>query len=80
MKQFRSTAPFFLIKDLQASIDYYHRALGFNRPELWGEPPDFAMPSRDGFIVMLRQATPDMRSSPMARNGVVGTPTHCLPR
>jgi len=54
-KQFTSTAPFFLVNDLQKSIDYYSKALGFNRPKLWGNPPDFAMPSRDGFTFMLKQ-------------------------
>ena len=29
--------------------------LGFERPKLWGEPPVFAMPERDGLIVMLNQ-------------------------
>ena len=63
-KQIRMTAPLFLVKDLHASVDYYHDALGFDRPKLWGEPPNFAMPARDGFIVMLRQAAADMTILP----------------
>ena len=54
-KQFTGTAPFFLVNNLQESIDYYANALGFDRPKLWGDPPDFAMPSRDGFTIMLKQ-------------------------
>ena len=55
-RQFRATAPFFVVRNLKESVEYYHRVLGFNLPELWGEPPTFAMPSRDGFIFMLYQA------------------------
>ena len=55
-RQFRTTAPYFMVRNLKESVTYYHRALGFNMPELWGEPPSFAMPSRDGFIIMLKQA------------------------
>ena len=51
-KQFLSSAPFFVVTDLHRSIDYYCDSLGFKRPKIWG---DFAMPSRDGFIFMLKQ-------------------------
>ena len=49
------SAPYFVVSDLAASLDYYCGVLGFDRPHLWGEPPTFAMPSRDGFIFMLKQ-------------------------
>ena len=49
------SAPYFVVSDLAASLDYYCDVLGFNRPPLWGEPPTFAMPDRDGFIFMLKQ-------------------------
>lgn len=55
-KQFIGSAPYFLVTDLHKSVDYYCNCLGFDRPELWGNPPDFAMPSRDGYIFMLKQA------------------------
>jgi len=58
-KQFTGTAPYFVVRDLPKALDYYHNVLGFNRPELWGDPPTFAMPSRDGFIFMLKQADAD---------------------
>jgi catechol 2,3-dioxygenase-like lactoylglutathione lyase family enzyme len=57
--QFISTAPYFLVSDLDASVSYYHERLGFDNPDLWGVPPMFAMPSREGFIIMLRQAAAD---------------------
>ena len=49
------SAPYFFIRDLSSSLDYYCDVLGFTRPRLWGEPPTFAMPVRDGFIFMLKQ-------------------------
>ena len=55
-KQLIGTAPYFVVRDLLKSVDYYHEALGFERPKLWGDPPEFAMPKRDGFIFMLKQA------------------------
>lgn len=55
-QQFRATAPYFVVRNLKESVEYYHRVLGFNMPKLWGDPPTFAMPSRDGFIFMLKQA------------------------
>ena len=54
-RQFRGTAPYFVVRNLKESLAYYHRALGFNMPKLWGDPPTFAMPSRDGFTFMLHQ-------------------------
>jgi len=49
------SAPYFFIRDLTESLDYYCDVLGFTRPRLWGQPPTFAMPNRDGFIFMLKQ-------------------------
>ena len=71
MKQLRALAPYFLVKDLLASVEYYRTALGFCRPRLWGEPPGFAMPQRDGLTVMLKQAEPGMTILPN------GSQEHC---
>lgn len=49
-------APVFLVSDLVASVAWYRDVLGFSDPPLWGEPPCFAMPQRDGLIVMLQLA------------------------
>lgn len=57
--QFIGTAPYFVVRDVLKSVDYYHNILGFSNPPLWGDPPVFAMPSRDGFIFMLNQAKPE---------------------
>ena len=62
--QFRGSAPYLIVQDLHKSLDYYHTALGFNKPKLWGDPPEFAMPSRDGFIFMLKQAGGEISPNP----------------
>lgn len=62
--QFRGSAPYFIVQDLHRSLGYYHTVLGFNKPKLWGDPPEFAMPSRDGFIFMLKQAGESISPNP----------------
>jgi len=51
----KASAPHFFVTDLMRSLDFYVDILGFERPRLWGEPPSFAMPRKDGYIVMLNQ-------------------------
>jgi catechol 2,3-dioxygenase-like lactoylglutathione lyase family enzyme len=51
----QSSCPHFLVRDVVAAGQYYEDRLGFRIPEYWGDPPRFAMPHRDGFIVMLNQ-------------------------
>ena len=52
----RHVAPLFVVRDVVASTEYYVRALGFTQPPYWGDPPAFAMPSRDGVVFMLKRA------------------------
>ena len=66
-KQFIGSAPYFLVTDLQKSVDYYCNCLGCDRPQLWGNPPEFAMPSRDGYTFMLKQAKDASEVSPNAK-------------
>ena len=54
-----ASAPHFFVRDLSRAVRFYVDVLGFDEPELWGDPPEFAMPARDGFMVMLAQADPD---------------------
>ena len=68
-RQFKGTAPYFTVRNLQESLDYYHRALGFTMPKLWGEPPTFAMPAREGFVFMLKQAEADDTVPPSRDQG-----------
>lgn len=56
MPKFVASAPVLLVKDVMAAADYYQHKLGFDAPELFGHPTDFAMVRRDGFTVMLAQA------------------------
>lgn len=55
MPRLTGSAPHFLVADVVAAVDFYVEVLGFERPPLWGDPPVFALPSRDGYIVMLNQ-------------------------
>lgn len=52
----RSSAPHLLVSDVEKSLDWFVDVLGFERADIWGAPPNFTMPRRDGFIVMLEQA------------------------
>lgn len=62
--QILGSAPLFAVKNIHRSVDYYCEALGFARPHIWGEPPFFAMPQRDGFIVMLSQVDEPRKIQP----------------
>lgn len=54
-KQLIGSAPLFHVTNLKKSLDFYCEVLGFEQPTLWGDPPGFAMPQRDGMIIMLDQ-------------------------
>ena len=51
----QNVAPFFFVREVVAATEYYVNMLGFTQPEYLGDPPCFAMPHRDGLIVMLSQ-------------------------
>ena len=53
MKEQWGIAPYFHVKDLVASANYYRDKLGFHYERLWNEPPSFAMVKRGGIIIML---------------------------
>lgn len=54
-KQFRGIAPFFFVRDVCKSAEYYRDVFGFEYELLWGEPPCFCMPMREGCVVMLSE-------------------------
>ena len=60
-----SISPFFIVKDLQASISYYRDRLGFQLdfqgPE---DDPYYAGVSRDGIGLMLKAILPDVLPCP----------------
>jgi uncharacterized glyoxalase superfamily protein PhnB len=56
MPKLTASAPVLLVKDVVKAAAYYRDKLGFAEPEMFGDPPNFAMVNRDGFTVMLAQA------------------------
>lgn len=54
-KLFYGSATVLFVNDLNRSLDFYCDKLGFSRPKLWGNPPGFAMPSREDMTLMLSQ-------------------------
>ncbi len=60
-----SISPFFIVKDLQASIAYYIERLGFQL-DFQGPPDDvyYAHVSRDGIGIMLKAILPDVLPQP----------------
>src|SRR5262252_3664778 len=64
-----STSPLLVVSDLQRSIAFCRSALGFGEASVWGEPPCFAMLSRDGFELMLSLADGGNRVQPNGPGG-----------
>ena len=60
-----SISPFFIVKDLQASIAFYRERLGF-QIDFQGPPDDvyYAGVSRDGVGIMLKTIVPDVLPCP----------------
>ena len=54
-RQFYGLAPTFLVADVLKAADYYAEKLGFRSARLWGDPPVFAIPTREEMRVMLSQ-------------------------
>lgn len=64
-RNLQSISPFFIVKDLRASIAYYVDRLGFS-VEFQGPPDDvyYAGVNRDGVSIMLKTITPQVRPQP----------------
>lgn len=54
-RQFHSVAPSFFVADVVKAAAYYEEKLGFKSAQLWGNPPVFAIPTREHVQVMLSQ-------------------------
>jgi len=55
------SAPYFPVLDVEASLAFYERALGFECEYVAGSPAQFAICSRDGLAIMLRRvAAPEL--------------------
>ena len=48
-------APYFPVPDVSSIGDYYRDVLGFRCEDSAGDPPEFAIYSRNGFAVMFRR-------------------------
>ena len=57
------TAAVLLVRDFQASVDYWKNSLGF-QGNLWGDPPDFAIMHRNNCRIMLSKAPQDHTNKP----------------
>jgi catechol 2,3-dioxygenase-like lactoylglutathione lyase family enzyme len=65
-RNLHSISPFFIVKDLQASIDHYVERLGFQLEFSGPEPQDtyYAGVSREGATIMLKAILPDVLPQP----------------
>jgi len=61
-------APILLVKDVQASLDYFEQKLGFTVCGTWGEPVTFAIVGRQKAFLMLGAATDPDQIIPNWRN------------
>ena len=62
-------APYFPVPDVAAIGGYYERVLGFRREYAGGDPPEFAIYSRDGWPLMFRRVADASRIAPNERQG-----------
>lgn len=70
MPKMTAIAPVLVVKDVLASVDYWKEKVGFDRAEVYGDPPNFAMVGKDGLTIMLAQ-TPHGVDPPPANWKVV---------
>ena len=64
--QMRDVSPVLLVADVVKAAAYYADALGFRASRMWGEPPTFCIPGRDGVSIMLNQVGPGEAVHPNA--------------
>ncbi len=62
-------APMFFVADVEKAAAYYRDVLGFVVERIWGEPPCFCMPRRDGLTVMLSEVEDKTRIRPNGSDG-----------
>jgi catechol 2,3-dioxygenase-like lactoylglutathione lyase family enzyme len=64
------TSPCLVVSNMERSIAFYCDKLGFAEPNVWGEPPSFAMAQRDGFDIMLKLADGAQAVRPNGPGGI----------
>jgi uncharacterized glyoxalase superfamily protein PhnB len=57
-------APVLLVRDIRASVTFWRDRVGFETDAIHGDPPNFAMPTRDGVTIMLAQTPDDVDPPP----------------
>ena len=67
--QLLAVAPYFFVRDVRRSAEWYRDALGFTFDRFWGTEQNFCMVRRDGLTVMLCQTPDDAKISPNAADG-----------
>jgi predicted enzyme related to lactoylglutathione lyase len=68
-RQLLAIAPRFLVARIEPAAAYDRDVLGFTVDRLWGEPPCFVMPHRDGMTVMLGAAADPSLTRPNGADG-----------
>lgn len=63
------SAPYFPVADVDATVAYYQKVLGFGREYVAGSPAQFAIVSRDGLAIMLRLVLAPQRIAPSEQQG-----------
>ena len=62
-------APYFPVPDVEKAARYYENVLGFTSEYAAGQPPQFAIVSRDGLALMLRRVGDASRIVPNEKQG-----------
>ena len=68
-EQLLRSAPYFPVADVEHAALHYERVLGFAREYVAGSPPQFAIMTRDGLVIMLRVVPDATRISPNEGQG-----------
>jgi uncharacterized glyoxalase superfamily protein PhnB len=62
-------APYFPVADVATTAGHYREVFGFNVEYIAGEPPQFAIVTRDGLALMLRHVDDPQKITPNERQG-----------
>lgn len=62
--QLQRSAPYLPVADVRRSAGYYEKVFGFRSDYSAGDPPEFAILSRDGLSIMLRRVQAPEKTVP----------------
>jgi len=60
-----ASAAVLLVRDVHASAAHFRDAMGFSCGKIWGDPPSFAILTRDAMDVMIKQVDDHRRIVPI---------------